>query len=176
MSQAVHVSIAHGLCPKEGKWRRFTLLDCSHIPQPGSSHSPVLSLSLNQAASAGIGSHENTSLLEGWACSIGAWACSSRNELWFPVISLQLPLRLNYSSGCSLPPGYQVITTWRYAEYAFFTSRTGTFVLGPPGHAFKYLDEERLAQSWAGRCVVPADGFIHHTWDVWEAITQLVEL
>ena len=48
----------------------------------------------------------------------------------------------------------------------FSSATQGAFVLDPPGHAFKYLDEEQLTQSWAGRCVVPADGFIHHTRDV----------
>lgn len=45
----------------------------------------------------------------------------------------------------------------------FSPATQGAFVLGLPGHAFKCLDEEWLTQSWAGRCVVPADGFIHHT-------------
>lgn len=42
----------------------------------------------------------------------------------------------------------------------FSTVTQGAFVLGPPGHDFMYLDEEQLTQSWAGKRVVPADGFV----------------
>lgn len=134
----MHVSIAQGFSQRgrdDGILLYWTVATIQ--AKTRSSHPSVLSLyNMSQATSAGRGSSENTSLLEGSVYSIGAWACCSCNEVWFPVISLQLPFRLNYSSGFSLSLSYQVITTLQCTESAFFTSCTWCVCLGSSWSCF----------------------------------------